>query len=67
MQVKVTPAGNEQFAAWREGEHDDLVFAVALARWGFKKCNMNPETHWYYRQEAEMAEVFRKCEVFRKR
>ena len=29
--VKVTPTGNEQFGAWREGEYDDLVFAVA---WG---------------------------------
>jgi hypothetical protein len=37
MRVRVTPAGNEQFGAWREGEHDDLVFAVALACWGAKK------------------------------
>lgn len=37
MQVKVTPAGNEQFGVWREGEHDDLVFAVALACWGAGK------------------------------
>ncbi len=37
MRVKVTPAGNEQYGAWREGEHDDLVFAVALACWGAKK------------------------------
>lgn len=37
MRVKVTPAGNEQFGAWRSGEHDDLVFAVALACWGVKK------------------------------
>ena len=37
MRTKVTPAGNEQFGAWREGEHDDLVFAVALACWGAKK------------------------------
>ena len=37
MQVKVTPAGNEQYGAWREGGHDDLVFAVALACWGAKK------------------------------
>jgi hypothetical protein len=34
MRVKVTPAGNEQYGAWREGEHDDSVFAVALACWG---------------------------------
>jgi hypothetical protein len=31
--VKVTAAGNETFASWREGQHDDLVFAVALACW----------------------------------
>jgi len=34
MRVKVTSEGNEQFGAWRESTHDDLVFAVALAAWG---------------------------------
>ncbi len=38
MQVKVTAAGNEQYAAWRVGEHDDLVFAVALGCWGARKA-----------------------------
>lgn len=33
MEVRTSDAGNEQFAAWREGSHDDLVFAVALAYW----------------------------------
>ena len=42
MRVKVTPAGNEQYAAWREGTHDDLVFAVALACWAAKKICPNP-------------------------
>jgi hypothetical protein len=37
MRVKVTGPGREQFGAWREGEHDDLVFAVSLACWGVKK------------------------------
>jgi len=41
MQVKVTSAGREQFGAWREGTHDDLVFAVALACWGCKKAYRN--------------------------
>jgi len=36
MQVKVTPAGNEQYGAWREGSHHDMVFAVALACWSAK-------------------------------
>ncbi len=37
MRVKQTASGHEQFGAWREGEHDDLVFAVALAHWGARK------------------------------
>jgi len=38
MEVKVTPAGNEQYGAWREGKHDDLVFAVALSYWAARKA-----------------------------
>ena len=33
VSVKVTPAANEVFGAWREGQHDDLVLAVAIAVW----------------------------------
>src|SRR5262249_58332221 len=33
FRVKVTPAGNETFEAWRTRDHDDLVFAVALPLW----------------------------------
>ena len=33
FQTKDTLAGNETFGAWREGAHDDLVLAVALAAW----------------------------------
>jgi hypothetical protein len=36
--VKITPSGNEQYGAWREGEHDDLVLAVALACWRVRKA-----------------------------
>jgi hypothetical protein len=38
MRVKVTAGGREQFGGWREGEHDDMVLAVALACWGMKKA-----------------------------
>jgi hypothetical protein len=34
FRVKVTTAGNETFEAWRERDHDDMVFAAALACWG---------------------------------
>jgi hypothetical protein len=37
MQVRQKASGHEQFGAWREGQHDDLVFAVALAHWWAKK------------------------------
>ena len=50
MRVKMSAAGNEQFGAWREGEHDDLVFAVALACWGAKRRYpgrlTGREAHW---------------------
>jgi hypothetical protein len=36
MRVRVSPSGQEQFGVWREGEHDDLVLAVALACWAGK-------------------------------
>lgn len=30
---KYTPAGHEQYEAWRSGDHDDLVLALAIALW----------------------------------
>jgi hypothetical protein len=33
FQVKITAAANETFGVWRDGQHDDLVLAVALASW----------------------------------
>lgn len=33
FRAKVTPDQNETFASWREREHDDLLFALALAVW----------------------------------
>jgi hypothetical protein len=33
MQVRQSTFGQEQFACWREKEHDDLVLATALACW----------------------------------
>ena len=33
FRVKITPAANETFEAWRERDHDDMVLSVALAAW----------------------------------
>lgn len=35
--VKITDAANDVYGAWREGTHDDLVLAVALALWTANK------------------------------
>jgi hypothetical protein len=59
MERRTTASGREQFGSWRQGEHDDMVFAVALACWGVQHARCHSETHWFNRVEAEMAEVFR--------
>ena len=49
MEVKVSPSGNELMAAWREGSHDNLVFAVALAGWAGRKRHPRPtgqDAYW---------------------
>jgi len=33
FQVKITTSAHDTYGAWREGTHDDLVLAVALAAW----------------------------------
>lgn len=33
FRVKITRANNETFGTWRDGQHDDLVLAVAMACW----------------------------------
>ncbi len=38
MQVRQSTFGQEQFACWREKEHDDLVLATALACWWATFC-----------------------------
>jgi hypothetical protein len=35
--VKITDSANDVYGAWREGTHDDLVLAVALALWSANK------------------------------
>jgi hypothetical protein len=42
MQLRLTPAGNTQFGVWREGKHDDLVLAAALATWRMQVRTVGP-------------------------
>ena len=58
MQVKVSLAGNEQYGAWREGTHDDLVLAVALACWSAGKIYPNPpqgKARWWTNGREDQA------------
>jgi hypothetical protein len=36
MRVKISDSGSDSYGAWRNGEHDDLVLALALAVWRAK-------------------------------
>ncbi len=58
MEVRISPSGNEQYAAWREGTHDDLVFAVALAYWSSQKAypRRREEDRWWIAGRAQDAE-----------
>jgi hypothetical protein len=42
FRVKITLACNETFGAWREGAHDDLVLAVAIAVWEGERHQHSP-------------------------
>lgn len=42
MRMKLTASANETYEAWRQGQHDDLVFALALACWRAKKMEPRP-------------------------
>lgn len=45
FRVKVNVAtAHDSYEAWREGDHDDLVLAAALAAWGASKRRGGPAT-----------------------
>jgi hypothetical protein len=64
VEVRVSAAGNEQYAAWREGTHDDLVFAVALAYWSAQKAYPKPpegdDRWWTNRHQDDAGRMFRR-------
>ncbi len=63
MRVKITAAGNTQFGSWREGSHDDLVLALALACWSARQVYPNgpygEEGHWQRKDQGEWEKGFR--------
>ena len=43
FKVRVNLAAPDSFESWREGEHDDLVLAAALAVWGAEHHQRRPQ------------------------
>ena len=42
MRVKITANENATYEAWRQGQHDDLVFALSLACWRARRMERKP-------------------------
>ena len=57
---RIFAAANETFGVWREGQHDDLVLAVALACWWAERCpplgNVN-DLNWSRARKARGAVI----------
>jgi len=54
--VKIDPrTAHDSYSHWREGDHDDLVLATALACWFREWWNARWETH-YAREEPVRVE-----------
>ena len=53
FQVKITTSANDTYGAWREGTHDDLVLAGALALWQGERFAgqpvLQPKQSWSHR------------------
>jgi hypothetical protein len=46
FQVRISQAGHDSYGAWREGTHDDLLLAVALACWAAEKKVLPQDLQW---------------------
>lgn len=53
FQVKITDAGNDTYGAWRDGTHDDLVLAVALACWAARHRAFTPLAIFFFSVKAK--------------
>ena len=43
FKVKITDAAHDTYGVWREGQHDDLVLAAALATWWAQRTGRRPQ------------------------
>lgn len=47
FRVTITASAHDTYGAWREGDHDDLVLAVALACWAGETPGVRPRAFAY--------------------
>jgi hypothetical protein len=41
FRAKITTKGHDTYESWRDGDHDDLVLALALGSWYFERTRLN--------------------------
>ena len=66
FEVKITDAGTDTYGAWREGAHDDLVFALCLAVWfgEYRAAQLDvPAVHSEVRRMTESPEARKEREA----
>ena len=57
--AKITTAPHETYEAWREGQHDDLVLALALACWSFERAGGAGEVNFRVNAFSAGGPIFR--------
>ncbi|HZS09511.1 MAG TPA: hypothetical protein VFD58_32070 [Blastocatellia bacterium] len=55
FKVKITLAANDTYGVWREGQHDDLVLAVALALWSMR--HLLHHSYWPKTEGEKLGEM----------
>jgi hypothetical protein len=58
FRVKIDPrTAHDSYEHWREGDHDDLVLATAMACWFREWWNGRIETHYARKEEQQRREA----------
>lgn len=57
FKMKVTDAGNQQFEAWRSGDHDDLVLMLAQSQWWTRRLRRPVMASTLTPEQAEAVKI----------
>ena len=53
FRVKISASGHDSYEAWREGDHDDLVIALAMVCWYMLEGGYGTEEEYDYSRNTE--------------